>query len=214
MCCSCSGTITLRWKILLPAYRTPRARGSGPRYSQAKWPSCTARYFKWFPAQELYVARHVPQWHLWCCLARSRCERICENIINSEHDRARQRSDHDSAHCICQFGVSTTEISDHDLCRAHCIYQFGVVQAISRMLHWNWRWKRCVTCRRSFFAFHDGIKKAFWVSLWDGTAKITPELMSLSAFQTTQNFEKKQNSYNIANNTKQHRLIPSNFNQI
>ena len=70
----------------------------------------------------------------------------CENIINSEHDRARQRSDHDSAHCICQFGVSTTEISDHDLCRAHCIYQFGVVQAISRMLHWNWRWKRGVTC--------------------------------------------------------------------
>jgi hypothetical protein len=47
-----------------------------------------------------------------------------------------------------------------------------------------------------------------------GRRKAFQNSWSPSAFQTTQNFEKKQNSYNIANNTKQHRLIPSNFNQI
>jgi hypothetical protein len=48
-----------------------------------------------------------------------------------------------------------------------------------------------------------------------GRRKSFQNSWSPSALQTTQkNFEKKWNSYNIANNTKQHRSIPSNFNQI
>ena len=68
------------------------------------------------------------------------------------------------------------KVSDHDLCSVHCICQLGVAHAIGRMQQCCWRWER-VTCRCSSLAFEDGFKKAFCVSLRDGTAKIIPELM-------------------------------------